>query len=117
MASVHLRPTPSTPLHPPDQHLHDPPVQLRQRPAWPVHLRVPGEVRPVLDQPQAADPAPHPAGREVLPDLPPGTGSSVAGQDRVHAPPGLRQTGRRGLYSIRLEYGYVCISCMYLLTK
>lgn len=45
-----------------DQHLHDPPVELRQRPPGPLHLRVFGQVRPVLDQPEAADAAPRPAG-------------------------------------------------------
>ena len=79
MAVVHLRPTYS-PLHPPDQHLHDPPVQLRQRPAGPVHLQESGALRGDLDQPEDDDAAAHPAGPEVLQPLPLGERPPVAGE-------------------------------------
>ena len=52
-----------------DQHLHDAPVQLRERPPGPVHLQAPGAFPALLDQPPAADTAPGAAGPEVLPDL------------------------------------------------
>lgn len=53
----------------PDQHFHDPPLQLRQRPAGPVHVQEPGEVHPDLDQPEVADATTGAASTEILPDL------------------------------------------------
>lgn len=63
-----------------DQRLYDPPVELRERPAGPVHLQEPGEVHPDLEQPEATDSTACAAGPEVLPDLSTGERPHLAGE-------------------------------------
>lgn len=62
-----------------DQHLHDTPVELWQRPAGPVHLQEPGEVPGNVDQPKTPDAAACAPGPPLLPDLPRGEGPHLAG--------------------------------------
>ena len=63
-----------------DQHFHDPPVQLRERPPGLVHLREPGQLRAELDQPATADSAPGAAGPQVLRALPGAERPALAGK-------------------------------------
>lgn len=67
-------------LSPPDQHLHDTLVQLRQRPPGPVHLRQSGQLRSHLDKPQTANPSSDPAGSQVFWAIPWAEGPSLAGE-------------------------------------
>lgn len=67
-------------LLPPDQHFHDPPVQLRERPPGPVHLCQPCQLCQELHKPEAADAAPRAAGPEVLRALPRADRPPLAGK-------------------------------------
>lgn len=67
-------------LLPPDQHFHDPPVQLWERPPGPVHLCQPCQLYQELHKPEAADAAPRAAGSEVLPALPRADRPPLAGK-------------------------------------
>lgn len=77
-----------------DQHLHDPPVQLRQRPLGVLHLREPGQLRAELDQPALADAAAPAAGPQVLRALPGAEGPALAGNTGVGGGDPLRGPGR-----------------------
>lgn len=63
-----------------DQHFHDPPVQLRQRPPGLVHLQKPDDVHPHVDQPEGPDAAACPAGPEILQPVPQRARSTLAGK-------------------------------------
>lgn len=78
-AQLLTSPAPHLPCPGADQHLHDAPVQLRERPPGPVHVQAPGALPALLDQPPAADAAARAAGAEVLPDLLRGEGPALAG--------------------------------------
>lgn len=66
-----------------DQHLHDPFVQLWERPPRPIHLQKPGHVCQNMDQPENADPAACPAGSEVLQPVPIWERSPLAGEKNI----------------------------------
>lgn len=83
-----------------DQHLHDPPVQLREWPAGTVHFWEPGQVCAVLDQPSPANIASSPTCKKVFWNLPTGEESLVAGEKAAFTAPSDFLRGVSHIWSV-----------------